>query len=140
MEKRKVLSEVALNKIPPDTIITNGTVFNVFTREFIGRQSIWIKDGMIAFVGPDPHPLKDNETLVVDAEGQVLLPGLINGHTYIFERSGMEELIKHAIPSGVTTIVTETLEIGTIAGREGIEYFVGELARNTSLPMKNFCL
>jgi leucyl aminopeptidase (aminopeptidase T) len=35
MEKRRILSEVALGNVPPDTIIKNGTLFNVFTREFI---------------------------------------------------------------------------------------------------------
>jgi adenine deaminase len=59
MEKRNILSEVALGNIPPDTIITNGILFNVFTREFIKKQSIWIKDGMIAYVGHDHRPPKD---------------------------------------------------------------------------------
>jgi adenine deaminase len=123
MEKRRLLSEVALGSIPPDTIITNGTLFNVFTREFLSGQSIWIKDGMIAYVGPDQNPLKDDKTLVVDAEGMVLLPGLIEGHTHLI-RSGIEEFVKHVIPSGVTTVIMETIELGTIAGKEGIEYFV----------------
>lgn len=59
MEKRRILSEVALGNIPPDTVITHGTLFNVFTREFQSRQSIWIKDGMIAYVGPDQNPLEE---------------------------------------------------------------------------------
>jgi adenine deaminase len=123
MEKRRTLSEVALGNIPPDTIITNGTLFNVFTREFLSLQSIWIKDGMIAYVGPDQNPLKDDKTLVIDAEGMVLVPGLIEGHTHL-NRSGIEEFVKHVIPSGVTTVVMETIELGAIAGKEGIEYFV----------------
>jgi len=81
LEKGKILSKVALGNIPPDTIIINGTLFNVFTREFIKKQSIWIKNGMIAYVGPDHNPPKDEKTLVIDADGGVLLPGLIEGHT-----------------------------------------------------------
>jgi adenine deaminase len=53
---------VALGNIPPDTIITNGVLFNVFTREFIKKQSIWIKDGMIAYVGPDHDSAQDEKT------------------------------------------------------------------------------
>ena len=30
-EKRNILSKVALGNIPPDTIITNGVLFDVFT-------------------------------------------------------------------------------------------------------------
>jgi adenine deaminase len=61
-EKRNILSEVALGNIPPDTIITNGVLFDVFTREFIKKQSIWIKDGMIAYVGPDHEPAQVEKT------------------------------------------------------------------------------
>jgi adenine deaminase len=125
MEKRNILSEVALGNIPPDTIITNGILFNVFTREFIKKQSIWIKDGMIAYVGHDHRPPKDEKTLVIDGEGRVLLPGLIDGHTHtISNRVGIEEFIKHVIPSGVTTVITETIELATIVGKDGIEYLV----------------
>jgi adenine deaminase len=125
MKKRNILSEVALGNISPDTIITNGILFNVFTREFIKKQSIWIKDGMIAYVGHDHRPPKDEKTLVIDGEGRVLLPGLIDGHTHtISNRVGIEEFIKHVIPSGVTTVITETIELATIVGKDGIEYLV----------------
>ena len=122
-KKRKILSEVALGNIPPDMVIANGTLFNVFTREFIKKQSIWIKNGRIAYVGPDHDPQKDNKTQVIDADGLVLLPGLIEGHTHL-NRSGIEEFIRHVIPGGVTTVIMETIDFGLIAGREGIEYFV----------------
>jgi adenine deaminase len=129
-EKRKELSEVALGNIAPDTIITNGTVFNVFTREFIKKQSIRIKDGMIAYVGPDHDPCKGEKTLVIDADGMVLLPGLIDGHTHaISNRSGIEEFIKHVIPGGTTTVVTETMEFVPIVGKDGIEYVVKGLEK-----------
>jgi len=124
IKERNTLSEVALGRIPPDTIVKNGTVFNVFTREFIKGQSIWIKDGMIAYVGPEHHPAEDDENRVIDAEGRVLLPGLIDGHTHIISRTNIEEFVRYVIPSGTTTIITETMELGTIAGKEGIECFV----------------
>jgi adenine deaminase len=130
MEKRRILSEVALGNVPPDTVIKNGTVFNVFTREFIKGQSIWIKDGMIAYVGPDHDPPKEEKTLVIDADGMVLLPGLIEGHTHaISNRSGIEEFIKHVIPGGTTTVVTETMEFAPIVGKDGIEYLVKGLEK-----------
>ncbi len=130
MEKRNILSEVALGNIPPDTVITNGVIFNVFTREFIRKQSIWIKDGMIAYVGPDPDPCKGEKTLVIDTDGMVLLPGLIDGHTHtISNRSGIEEFIKHVIPGGTTTVVTETMEFAPIVGKDGIEYVVKGLEK-----------
>jgi adenine deaminase len=130
IENRKNLSEVALGNIAPDTIITNGVVFNVFTREFIKKQSLWVKDGMIAYVGPDHDPSKGEKTLVIDADGMVLLPGLIDGHTHtISNRLGIEEFIKHVIPGGTTTVVTETMEFAPIVGKDGIEYVVKGLEK-----------
>lgn len=122
--RRTLLSDVALGVVPPDTIIRNGTVFNVFTKEFRKGQSIWIKDGRIAYVGPDPHPVQDDGTEVIDAQGMVLLPGLIDGHTHMIIRAGIEEFIRYAIPGGTTTVITETIELATIAGKDGIDYFV----------------
>ena len=79
IEKRRTLSEVALGHIPPDIVITNGTAFNVFTREFIRGQSIWIKDGMIAYVGPDHDFPKEEKTLVIDAEEWCFFLVLLKG-------------------------------------------------------------
>jgi len=53
----------------------------------------------------------------------VLLPGLIEGHTHL-NRTGIEEFVRHVIPGGVTTVVMETIELGLIFGKEGIEYFL----------------
>jgi len=123
IERRNILSKVALGSIPPGTIITNGVLFNVFTREFIKKQSVWIKDGMIAYVGPDHAPPQDEKTEVIDADGMVLLPGLIDAPTHpLSHRSGIEEFIKHVIPCGVTTVITEMIEYGRIIGKDGIEY------------------
>jgi adenine deaminase len=55
----------------------------------------------------------------------VLLPGLIEGHTHtVSNRSGIEEFIKYVIPSGVTTVITETIELAMIVGKDGIVYLV----------------
>ena len=77
---------------PPDTVFINGTLFNSLTREFIKGQSIWVKDGIIAYVGPDPDFSKSQETVSIDADGMVLLPGLIDGHTHtLSHRYGVED-------------------------------------------------
>jgi adenine deaminase len=107
-----------------DTVFINGTLFNPFTREFIKGQSIWVKDGIIAYVGPASDYSKSQRTESIDADGMVLLPGLIDGHTHtLSHRYSVEEFIKYVIPSGVTTVITETIELATIAGKDGIEYF-----------------
>ena len=113
-----------VSKMCPDTVFVNGTLFNPFTREFIKGQSIWVKDGIIVYVGPASDFSKSEKTVSIDADGMVLLPGLIDGHTHILShRYSVEEFIKHVIPSGVTTVITETIELATIAGKDGVKYF-----------------
>ncbi len=130
MKKRRILSDVAMGHLPPETVITNGTLFNVFTREFIRGQSIWIKDGVIAYVGPDQHPAKNDQTVFIDADGMVLLPGLIESHTHaVSNRYALEEFIKHVIRTGVTTVITETIELATAVGKEGITSVVRGLEK-----------
>ena len=123
LERRLTLSRVALGEIPSDLVITNAQFFNSLTGEFIKEQTIWIKDGRIAYAGADPDFARDHQTRVIDAGGMVILPGLIEGHTHtVSNRYGIEEFIKHLIPTGVTTIITEVMETAYIAGKEGIEY------------------
>jgi adenine deaminase len=125
MERRLILSKVALGEVPPDIVITNTNLFNSFTGEFLKGQSVWIKGGLIAYVGPDHSPLKADGTTIIDAEGMTILPGLIEGHTHtVSNRYGFEEFVKHVIPTGVTTLITETIELATVVGRGGIEYLV----------------
>jgi len=128
METRRQLSQVALGNVPVDSVITHGKLFNVYTREFIPDQAIWVKNGRIAYVGPDHDPLKDSESQVIDSGGMVLLPGLIDGHTHLTaSKTLVDEFVKHVIPTGTTTVVTETMELGSVAGKDGIEWLVREL-------------
>jgi adenine deaminase len=120
-QTRKMLCQVALGNAAADTVITHGTLFNVFTREFIPDQSIWIKDGRIAYVGPDHDPARSDGTDVIDAQGRVLLPGLIDAHTHIGStKSTTDEFVKHVIPGGTTTVVTETMDLHFAAGEDGL--------------------
>ncbi|MBS3907474.1 MAG: adenine deaminase [Syntrophaceae bacterium] len=125
MERRFILSKVALGEVPPDMVIANANLFNSLTGEFVGRQSVWIKNNRIAYAGPDHDPLKGDGTTVIDARGMTVLPGLIEGHTHTASnRYGFEEFVRYVIPTGVTTVITETIELATVAGRDGIEYLV----------------
>jgi adenine deaminase len=115
---------VALKKASPDLVIHNGLLFNSFTGEFLEGQSLWIKDGWIAYSGPDGDPAKGEGTVFMDAQGRVLLPGLVEGHTHVLNLTGIEEFVRHVIPTGTTTVITETIELATVVGIDGIRYFV----------------
>ncbi len=124
---RHRLALVAAGRVPPDTVIEDGTLFNAFTGEFIPGQSLWIKDGRIACVSPDPWPGPEEGIEFIGARGRVLLPGLMDAHTHVAYRTGVQEFVRHVIPSGVTTVVTETIELATVVGMEGIRCLVEAL-------------
>src|SRR5512136_3090786 len=125
MKDSKILSEVALGNEPPDLAIVHGTLFNAHTGEFIPGQSIWIKGKRIAYVGPDHEFNRKGDVKVIDVAGMVLLPGLIDGHTHLSTSlSGIDEFIRYVIPGGLTTVIAETIELATIVGKDGIDYFV----------------
>lgn len=122
MEKRLILNTVALGEAPPDVVITKVNLFNAPSREFMPDQSIWIKGGRIAYAGNESDFINNGQTQVIDGDGMTVIPGLIDGHTHtVSNRYGIEEFIKHVMSTGVTTVITETMETATIAGKEGIE-------------------
>jgi adenine deaminase len=117
------LDLVAMKKVPADLVVMNAVLFHAFTGEFLNGRSLWIKDGWIAYAGPDAHPATDENTRVIDVAGKVLIPGLIEAHTHILNLTGIEEFVRHIIPSGTTTVVTESTELASVAGVDGIKYF-----------------
>jgi len=127
-EAREVMA-VTLGEKPADLAVTHARVFNVYTGEFLENHSVTVKGRWIATVGEDPGRLISPETKVVDAEGRVLIPGFIDGHTHLADMIySPAEFIRHAAPGGTTAVITETIEPFPIAGREGIEDFLSALA------------
>jgi adenine deaminase len=125
-ERRDALRRVALGEQAPDMVVSGVTVFNALTGEFLEDREIRISGGRIAYVGPWNEACSGAQR-VIRADGMVALPGLIEGHTHMINRVGIEEYIRHVMPGGVTTVVTETIELATVVGLEGIEQFVGGL-------------
>ena len=55
------------------------------------RQRIVIEEGSIIAVEPDAgETLAQPDTVVIDARGETVLPGLINAHTHLFSPGGCE--------------------------------------------------
>ena len=70
---------------------------------------------------------------IIDAEGQMIVPGFIDGHVHI--ESSMvtpPEFAKAVIPHGVTTVVTDPHEIANVSGVKGLEFML-EQAEMTRL-------
>ncbi len=124
-EKIVQLMKTALGELPADLAIINGDVVNVYTGEVMNQQTILVKGDTIAFVGEKAPPRSISpDTKVIEATGKVLIPGFIDGHTHSDNQWPIEELIKYALKSGTTTIITETDGVGSLLGYRGITEFI----------------
>lgn len=109
-----------------DIVIKNGKIMDVYNQEWI-YEDIAITDGVIVGLGE-----YEGEN-IIDAEGQMIVPGFIDGHVHI-ESSMVTpiEFAKAVLPHGVTTVVTDPHEIANVSGEKGIEFML-EQARHTPL-------
>lgn len=87
--------------MPNSTLITNARIFdgeNVLTeRGFI----FFSEGGLITDIGTDASAIP-SANIVIDASGNTVLPGLIDGHVHV--HGGVSELAQ-AIKFGVTTVL-----------------------------------
>jgi predicted amidohydrolase YtcJ len=67
----------------PDTIYVNGFVYTVDRDESV-REAVAVKDGRISYVGTTAgaKALAGSSSRIVDLEGRMLMPGLIDGHMH----------------------------------------------------------
>ena len=100
---------------------------NVYTGEILPDLGIAIKGKWIAYVGQNAGGAIGPHTKVIDAGGQTVIPGLIDGHTHIGWMFTAAEFLKYAITGGTTTIVTETIEPFPVSGYEGVVDFLESL-------------
>ncbi|MDI6726514.1 MAG: adenine deaminase C-terminal domain-containing protein [Smithellaceae bacterium] len=125
----------ALGQLTADMIVTNGRILNVYTGELLEGLSIGIKGSKIAYVGKIPEGSRGDGTQIVDAQGGTIIPGFIDGHAHLAWLYQTHEFLRHAIPRGATTIITETMEVFPIMGYEGVRELLKSCARQ---PIKIF--
>src|SRR5699024_778279 len=75
------LLDVAYERAPAETVITNGKLVNVYSGE-VYKADIAIQGSQIAAIG-DIGNRKGPATKIIDANGMYLAPGLIDGHLHI---------------------------------------------------------
>jgi adenine deaminase len=119
--------EVALGETPADLSIINARVVNVYTQELTDKCSIFVKGAWIVHMGTDSVKRIGSQTRVIDAAGRTVIPGLIDGHTHMAWLCSPYAFLKQAMPSGTTTIITETLEPYPISGLAGVQDFLAAL-------------
>lgn len=123
----KKLVNVAMGRQPASLVIKNGRWVCVQTGEIIDNIDVAISGQRIAYVGENADHCIGENTKVLNAESNYLVPGLIDGHMHI--ESGMltvTEFVRAVLPRGTTTMMVDPHEIANVFGLKGVRLMVDE--------------
>lgn len=123
----KGLVACAMGRTPATLVVKNGKWVSVQTGEIIPNTDIAVWEGKIAFIGEDAGHTIGPDTLVIDAAGRYLCPGLLDGHMHV--ESGMltvTEFVRAVIPHGTTGMFVDPHEIANIFGLDGVRLMAEE--------------
>lgn len=120
------LGKVSMGKEPADLIINNCDVLNVYTGEILENQQLLIAGDRIAYVGPTLNFPEGLNTQLIDADGQLIIPGMIDGHIHIDSLINIEEFVGLSLARGTTTIITECYFTSNAMGIQGVNTFIDQ--------------
>ena len=129
IELTRTLIDVAMGRKKADLVLRKGTWACVQSGEFVPDTDIAIKDGQIAYVGPDAAHTIGDATRVIEAAGRYLVPGLLDGHMHV--ESGMltvTEFVRAVLPHGTTGMFIDPHEIANVFGLKGVKLMADEAA------------
>lgn len=110
---------MAEGRAPADMCLHNVHVVDVYSHRVHAHMSVRVGDGVILGFGDGPS------TERMDAQGQYMLPGLMDAHVHI--ESAMLTPVQFArmvLPLGTTCVVADPHEIANVLGMTGIEYML----------------
>ena len=116
-----VLVSVAAGRKPADLVIRNGRWVNVQSREIIDHHDLAIARGRFAYCGPDATHAIGPDTVVIDAGGRFMVPGLCDSHMHI--ESGMltvSRFVEAVAPHGTTSMFVDPHEVANVLGIDGV--------------------
>lgn len=132
-ECSQTLSAVAGGAAPAELVIKNAKLVNVCTREIQDNISVAIVCGRIALVGDAEHCIGP-DTQVIDAQGQYLAPGFLDGHIHVeSSMMGVGEYARSVVPHGTAGIYMDPHEIYNVLGMDGIKAMLEDAKRT---PLK----
>lgn len=120
-DSQRDLVNVAMGRKPADLVVRDGRWVNVHSGEIIDGTDLAVIDGRFAYCGPDAGHCIGEDTVVVDAGGRYLVPGLCDAHMHI--ESGMltvTEFVRAVVPHGTTSMFVDPHEIANVLGLDGV--------------------
>jgi adenine deaminase len=129
IKSMRALIDVAMGRQPADLVVRKGNWVCVQSGELVPETDIAVKDGRIAYVGPDAAHTIGKQTRIIEAGGRYLVPGLLDGHMHV--ESGMltvSEFVRAVLPHGTTGMFTDPHEIANVFGLKGVKLMADEAA------------
>jgi adenine deaminase len=119
-----------MGRRPADLVIRQGQWVAVQSGEVIPRTDLAVVAGWIAFIGEDARHCIGPATRVIEARGQFLVPGLIDGHVHVESTMlTVTEFVRAVVPHGTTAAIIDPHEIANVFGLRGVRLMVDEAAR-----------
>jgi adenine deaminase len=114
---------------PADLVVTGGRLVNVFTEE-IYPADVAVAGERIVAVG-DVSEYVGEGTIIVDAAGHHLVPGLIDGHIHLeCSKLSVTMFANTVVPFGTTSVISGLDQIFVVAGLAGVREFLDEARRS----------
>ena len=108
---------VARGDMPADLVIKNAKIANVFTLDY-ELADVAVYAGKIAGIA-DNYDGKE----IFDADGKVLIPGMIDGHVHIESTMLAPPIFAdEVVKRGTTAVMADPHEISNALGMAGLEY------------------
>jgi adenine deaminase len=134
-EMTRDLTAVVGGRRPADLVIRNGRWVNVCSSEIVEGTDIAVLGCRIAYCGPHAESMIGPDTVVIEADGKYLVPGLLDAHVHV--ESTMLSLRRFAgavLPLGTTAAFIDPHEIANVLGLAGVRLMVDE-ARTTPMQI-----
>ncbi len=126
----KAKIEIALGKTKADMILRGGLVANVLTKEIL-ESDVAITAGYISHVGKDTSNFEGKKTRIINLEGKIVCPGLIESHIHVESSMlSITQFSRAVIPHGTTTCVIDPHELVNVAGVQGLEVFLKQAKKS----------
>lgn len=136
-EVTRTMARVAMGVQKAETVIKNARLVNVCTAEIQEGIDVAIAEGRIALVGDASHCIGP-ETKVIDASGQYIAPGFMDGHIHVESSMiSVGEYAKAVVPCGTTGIFMDPHEICNVCGKDGVRIMIEDAKRSPLKAMSN---
>ncbi len=131
LEDMKRLISVSCGEHPPDLLVKDGTILDVFSNVLF-KGNVWVYKSWIAYVGEKMPPVGDRTT-IIDAKDSVLVPGYVDAHSHADVFYNPSTFGAVAVARGATTIFADSHDMINSMGLQG---FAEVLKHNESFPVK----